>query len=314
MKKLWNLFALLLCAALLCSCSPEPNTLPDNISPDTTEKTPEPEPDYNYLKNMSRKMQLAMAIEVTSQDYPMLTTMEVGAFDPDRVRDWYVAEDNPYKQYSCSVSVEDGKLEISNKRNDNTGVYLQQFNNGYFMGVDLGEFDGWVRYFPYYSNLYDLHPDIIGEPVVVVQQPCFGFIQQDLDHGYVLTRGLNADENVYYGMIYELNGYRGKGGSWTWSEYASFEGVPQSFLYNQEDNSIYVATTAGIYLITDGGHVQTIVDSAVSGAIRANSMVLLDGSIYCGSSAGVYRYDMEKNLEAWYPMEYQSIVNQAKEP
>ena len=143
---------------------------------------------------------------------------------------------------------------------------------------------------------------------------CCGFIQKDLDHGYVLTGRYESSAytdkyimRFYRGTIHELTGDR-KSGSWTWGEYASFDGFPKFFLYQPEDNSIYVATTQGIYLITDGGHVQTIVDSDVSGAIRANSMVIFDGSIYCGSPAGIYRYDMEQNREAWYPMDYASHV------
>lgn len=84
-------------------------------------------------------------IEVTSKDYPSLTKMEPGEFDKGLSSD-YILADYKWHNYSCKLSIENGKLFISNEKAVMPDTQYEMFSHGYLLGTDLGEFSGWVRW------------------------------------------------------------------------------------------------------------------------------------------------------------------------
>lgn len=80
-------------------------------------------------------------IEVTSKDYPKLTKMSPGELD-ENLYSLDVVSRYPFGDYSCFVSVEDGKLCVSNKKSDVPDTQSQMLNDGCLVGVDYGEFSG----------------------------------------------------------------------------------------------------------------------------------------------------------------------------
>ena len=84
-------------------------------------------------------------IEVTSMDYPSLTKMSPGEFD-ENLCSYYILANYKWHNYSCRLSVENGKLFVSNERADMPYEQHEMFNHGYLLGTDYGEFSGWVRW------------------------------------------------------------------------------------------------------------------------------------------------------------------------
>ena len=93
------------------------------------------------------------SIEVTSMDYPSLTKMSPGEFDESLC--WkYILANYKWHNYSCRLSVENGKLFVSNERVDITDTKSEMFPDGYLLGTDFGEYSGWVRWCLYEELIY----------------------------------------------------------------------------------------------------------------------------------------------------------------
>ena len=109
-----------------------------------------------------------------------MTKLYAGEFDREQANTWYLPE-NPYADNSCAVSIVDGALFISNagiKQESHT----VQFDLGYFVGVDLGGWDGWVKYHPYNSNVLSEAGGIL-----VSNENCMAIVRQNNKKGYLLT-------------------------------------------------------------------------------------------------------------------------------
>lgn len=239
-------------------------------------------------------------IKVHSLDYASLAYLEPGEFDADQSAVWYLPE-NPYREYACSVSVSNGMLLISNDSQERK-TYLTQFDNGYFVGVDLGEFDGWVKYYPYYSTLPEA-----GEPKQVSDQNCRGIITKDRRNGYLLTGDTGGTSGVYQGSIYTLH-YSEEEARWEWDLLETLDELPLAYSYDRERDMLYVATSGSVISVSGDNTVTVMVSSDLLKSIGANSVVFWEGSVWCGSPMGVYQYNIGEKKETWYPMDYQKII------
>lgn len=54
--------------------------------------------------------------------------------------------------------------------------------------------------------------------------------------------------------------------------------------------------------------VSTLVSGSLISKIGANSIVNLNGKIWCGSPMGVYCFDLQTQDETWYPMDYARYI------
>ena len=241
----------------------------------------------------------ANRLSVSSDDYPKLSHMTAGEFDEEKAMTWFL--DNPYSDYTCSVSNKNGELWISNQKLNNRS-YIQQFNNGYFFGVDLGDYDGWVKYSPYNTAL-------TGDDFQVVSnENCCGIISKDKQNGYILTgirsHIIGGDSK---GSMYTVT-YDDTIKTWQWDKTISFEGFPMAYDFSSENDQFYVVTDKNILRIKNDNTVETVVSSDLIPYIGANSIVCIDDVLYCGTPMGVYSYNMSTQEEKWYPMEYEKYV------
>ena len=225
--------------------------------------------------------------------------MTEGEFDEEKAMTWFL--DNPYSDYTCSVSNKNGELWISNQDHEKR-AHIQQFNNGYFFGVDLGDYDGWVKYSPYNTSL-------TGDDFQVVSnENCCAIIQKDNQNGYILTgvRKLLMDMTSK-GSLYTVN-YNDIEKAWQWDKVISFDGFPLAYYYSPEFDQFYVVTDENILQIKNDNTVETVVSSNLIVQMGANSIVCIDDTLYCGSPAGVYSFNLSSKEEKWYPMEYEKYV------
>ena len=117
----------------------------------------------------------------------------------------------------AAVKINSGKIIVKLVEPTNSGILC--VNNGYFVGVNIGEFDGWVKYFPYYSDLTDM---TAGKTVVHDNWLEFIKINNNLGYAITYTQSILGNGN---GSIYLLELIDSE---WTWSLFASLDFIPCS--------------------------------------------------------------------------------------
>jgi len=241
----------------------------------------------------------SISLSVSSSDYHGLTKMQAGELDKEKAQAWHL-DDNPYKEYSCFVALNGDSLRITND-SPPKDYHLFQGNYGYFVGIDLGHWDGWVRYYPYNSSQLEQ------QPLLVAQENCCGFLSVSPERGYVLTYDYFGDE-AKRGKLYELQ-YSEVNQQWEWRVIVSFDHKPQALLADDATKCIFILTTEDILVVSEDGSIGSVYTSSVLPYIDVNSIIKRDGSLYCGSSMGVYEYHTESQTENWYPMDYEEYVD-----
>ena len=253
-------------------------------------------------------------IEVTSKDYPKLMKMEPGEFDKGLSSD-YVLANYKWGDYSCRLSVENGKLFISNQRADMPYEQHEMFNHGYLLGTDYGEFSGWVRWCLQEELIYPEGKRPAVEETVLSDENCRFIIRLEIeaDCAFVILDTVcmmddyEADTLVYrferisdgleYNYTLEFN------------EIASLGGDCTAYLNCQEEECVYLATDCGIYKLNYDGTLETIIEEEnFRYMVEITSIVLYEDEIYCASPLGIYRYNPETGESLWYPMNYEIIV------
>ena len=232
-------------------------------------------------------------LEIFSNDYEGLSSLTAGTLNEDTVKFWS-SPDVPYDVRNGYVSITKEGVTLS--RDDNSySSSVMQMNNGYFLGVNLG-MDGWVRYFPYFST----YPEA-GESKLVAPEPCCFFIQADRWNGYVCTLAVDEEVNPI-GKIYQLK-YLEDGEQWDWKWIATVQGSPLAFFSEEQSSCIYIVTDENISVMSNEHTVSVLTESDLLKKIRANSIVVMNQTVYCGSPMGVYRYNLQNQLETWFPID-----------
>ena len=242
-------------------------------------------------------------VKVLSTDYPELRYLEPGEFDEKLSWKWNLNE-NPYNSYACGVGVQDGTLTVNNTGRSQKS-YTEGFDGGYFLGVDYGEFDGWVRYYPYYST----YPET-GDSQMVVEENCRSIVKLDLQTGLLLTAqsgGILVEHTEDYGSIFLLQ-FDSTTLKWSWEKVAKTHGAPRAICEACDENGWYIATDYELVFLTADYKATTLISGSLISKIGANSIINLDGKIWCGSPMGIYCFDMHTQSEVWYPMDYARYV------
>ena len=245
----------------------------------------------------------APTLSVISYDYEGLHTMRAGEIDKRMLELWSYIEINPYYGYMCHISEKNGMLFVSSDwEYDDT--FIMCGNNGYFVGVDIGEFDGWVTYYPYYSVFA---PEIVGEPRMVAGENCRGLIGIDDRNGYALT-GL-AHLFTDRGALYRLSLPEGES-DWTWSKVADLPGCPRAYDYHEEAQTVYIVTSQELLaLSTVDDSLTVLADLDPWRHSGVTSVVALDGKVYVGMGMGIYEYDLATGQSLWYPLDFEKYVD-----
>ena len=261
----------------------------------------------------------ANTIEVTSNDYPKLTKMEPEKFDFEEEMEREIADlnDENFVYRVCYLTVEDDSLRVENNVDYFRTTQEETFNFGYLVGVNIGEFDGWVRWFPYHTSHY---PEGESPKSILLSKENYSFIiKEDNDNAFIVceipTFGVNKDgetsgETVVYDfdVIWDKNdGEAGYDISCT--EIARFAGAVTAYCLSEEDGCIYFATDMSIVKMTFDGKTEELVRIDYFHTIGVNSIVKFEGELYCGSALGIYRYNPETGESLWYPLDFEKYAN-----
>lgn len=200
----------------------------------------------------------------------------------------YIYEDSPIKIPDKKAVMEMDSDKIIVKLVEPTSSGILCVNNGYFVGVNVGEFDGWVKYFPYYSDLTDMTGG-----TTVIHENWVDFIKIDNSFGYVITYIPSILGNGS-GSIYTLELIESE---WTWNLFASLDFIPCSV--TMVNDNMIIAGKGTIVEVDDVGTINTIVKSDI--LTYPDSIVVLNGRYYCVDSIGIYEYDTSDSTEKWFP-------------
>lgn len=256
-------------------------------------------------------------IEVTSKDYPKLTKMEPGKFDFEEEMEREIADlnDENFVYRICYLTVENHKLFVENNVDYYSVTKEETFNFGYLVGVNIGEFDGWVRWFPYHTSHY---PEGESPESILLSKENYRFIiKEDNDNAFVVceipTFGVKDGETSGETIVYDFDVIWDKndgeaGYDISCTEIARFAGAVTAYYLSEEDRCIYFATDMSIVKMTFDGKTEELVWIDYFHTIGVNSIVKFEGELYCGSARGIYRYNPETGESLWYPMDYEKYV------
>ena len=253
-------------------------------------------------------------IEVTSMDYPSLTKMSPGEFD-ENLCSYYILANYKWHNYSCRLSVENGKLFVSNERADMPYEQHEMFNHGYLLGTDYGEFSGWVRWCLQEELIYPEGKRPTVEETVLSDENCRFIIrlERETDCAFVvLDTVCMMDDYEADTLVYRFERIRtGSGYDYTleFTEIASLGGDCTAYFNSIEEECVYLATDCGIYKLNYDGAVETVAEEEnFRYMVEITSIVLYEGELYCSSPLGIYRYNPENGESLWYPMDYEKYV------
>ncbi|MBQ4141324.1 MAG: hypothetical protein IJD70_08310 [Clostridia bacterium] len=253
-------------------------------------------------------------IEVASNDYMDLTKMTPGEFDKD-LCSYYVLANYKWHNYSCRLSVENGKLFVSNERADMPYEQHEMFNHGYLLGTNYGEFSGWVRWCLQEELIYPEGKRPTVEETVLSDENCRFIIrlERETDCAFVvLDTVCMMDDYEADTLVYRFERIRA-GSDYDYSleftEIASLGGDCTAYFNSIEEECVYLATDCGIYKLNYDGAVETVVEEEYFRyMVEITSIVLYEGEIYCSSPLGIYRYNPETDESLWYPMNYEKYA------
>jgi len=253
-------------------------------------------------------------IEVTSMDYPSLTKMSPGEFD-ENLCSYYILANYKWHNYSCRLSVENGKLFVSNERADMPYEQHEMFNHGYLLGTDYGEFSGWVRWCLQEELIYPEGKRPTVEETVLSDENCRFIIrlERETDCAFVvLDTVCMMDDYEADTLVYRFERIRAGSGydySLEFTEIASLGGDCTAYFNSIEEECVYLATDCGIYKLNYDGAVETVAEEEnFRYMVEITSIVLYEGELYCSSPLGIYRYNPENGESLWYPMDYEKYV------
>ncbi len=241
-------------------------------------------------------------IAVTSVDYPELKAMRAGELNLERwERVTYDMPHDPYRDYACTVSVRDGKLFIENRR-DYVMTCSVDFGSGSIVGLNRGEFDGWVRYFRDGTNWGEGKDD----SKLLIPENCRGLIDVEYEYGWILT-GL-AHMGTDEGAVYRY---------WCSDDHkeqfvekiADLDACPLAHFYDEEGGTLYIVTGGKIYSVNEQNELTCLTpDTVLVEKLYTTSIVYHDGVIFCGGAMGLYRLDPTTGEETFFPMNYEKYV------
>lgn len=258
------------------------------------------------------------SIEVTSKDYPKLTKLSPSEFDKEKEieRELAALEDDEFVYRVCYLTVEDDSLCVENNVDYFRTTQEETFSFGYLVGVNIGEFDGWVRWFPYHTSHY---PE--GESpksILLSKENCSFIIKEDNDNAFIVceipTFGVKDGETSGETVVYDFDVIWNKddskaGHDISCTEIARFAGAVTAYYLSEEDGCIYFATDMSIVKMTFDGKTEELVWVDYFYTIGVNSIVKFEGELYCGSARGIYRYNPETGEDFWYQMDYGKYVD-----
>lgn len=237
-------------------------------------------------------------LEVVSDDFPKLRYLEAGDFDEDQA-DRIDAPDFELNNMYY-VSEKDGKLFIYNGRTEYSyssrrDSYMVHLNSiGYFVGINMGEFGGWLRYYegkPFYNN---------EEGILVADSNCLGYQQATFDKLFMFVGDVAHLFTKGRTEIYLMESDDKK---WTWRPIGEVDGAYRGVsCYDKESETLYMVTHTGIYAVDKNEKLSSFAVPDYFGDLIANSATVIDGVLYIGSWCGIYAQPIDGSASTWYPL------------
>jgi len=172
-----------------------------------------------------------------------------------------------------------------------------------FVGFDKGEFGGGAM-----NVEYNADGEIVSSKVLS-QENCLGFLKlrewrepegvegywdESSKECYVFTgiAHMTTDE----GRIYKISR---SGEDYTFEEFADHGSAPNAFA--EDDGELIVATNKSLVSVDADGNITQLFQSDYWKHLYINSMVVLDGCYYFGTSSGILKFVRETKQALWYP-------------
>ncbi len=195
----------------------------------------------------------------------------------------------------------DGELCLEER--DEEFVHYCALGDLTFVGFDKGEFGGGVM-----NVEYNAYGEIVSSNILS-QDNCLGFLMpmewyepegvegywsQSLKECYVFTgiAHMTTDE----GKIYKI---ARSGEDYTFEEFADLGSAPNAFA--EDEGKLIVATNKSLVSVDADGNITELFRSDYWKELYINSMVVLDGCYYFGTSSGILKFVRETKQALWYP-------------
>ena len=169
----------------------------------------------------------------------------------------------------------------------------------YYIGVNYGEFGGWVEY----GQKDKENPDglaIIPDDVkIILNENCRGLIDPRFgNNDVILLTGLrHLDTDV--GKMYILNDGNVR-------EVYDFNSCPQIYLWDYDEDILYIKTHDKIYSYKYDEEVKILYefekDYGEYYDFDTNNMVKRGNSLIFGSIIGIFEFDLVTQEKYWYPL------------
>ena len=229
-------------------------------------------------------------IRVYSHDFSNINKLDAAEFDSIHITE------NITNLPIYRVTKKEGQLWIENGEHyEHQKSSVVMGDNGYFVGLNLGHMDGWVRYFPYFSS----YPEA-GESAVVTDEYFYAFVEVERNQIYLLTTVPTLADDAACGVFYIYL----DGKEWKWDKIATLDGYPMAYAYNSENNNLFLATQVGLYSSDQCVNIELYNTPTYWQQLSVNSMVLIEDSLYCGTSYGIYVHFVSSDSGEWYPINH----------
>ena len=246
-------------------------------------------------------------LEVVSDDFPKLRYLEAGEYNAEKIKQSLNIEVNIHYKHAYVVSEKDDKLYISEGiDNAYQSAVKVSCDCGYFVSVNVGEYDSWVEYYDYRMGWHEEFP----EPVrtLVTNDYPFKFEMIDRHNMYLITYRYDADSDSNWDpsmktVIFKL-WLSDLDYDWQWEEMPkTMAGDPKASFYDSESKVLYLATREGLFAYDDKGNITSYeIPKDLWGYMAITSVVRIDDMIYVGTYFGIYAQPIDGNASVWYPL------------
>ncbi len=204
---------------------------------------------------------------------------------------WISGETYCYNGDRYILKESDGELYLEDYEKEDS--YVCYMDNRYLVGVDCGEFDGWVSICEYGINhIKDAKQERI------LNENCAGFFRKDDAYGdrkiYIFTGIAHMSTDV--GNIYTLDNTED---SYKLEHYLTLPAAPEAILLDGE--AFVVSTKKGLYSINADKVLTELYTADYWSDLQTNSIVKTENGYYIGTASGILEYRIKTDDIVWFP-------------
>ena len=239
----------------------------------------------------------------------LFTELEAKEVDVQWLQNFgYADETYCYNGPIFVLNERDGAIYLE-ERDYMSSSYVCNLNNRYLVGIDCGEFDGWVSVVDYGSNHFEN-----AKEERILNKNCKGILngqrsteydgevdwRNNLDEAYIFTASLmeyNKETGRHGGYIYKFENTSGT--DWKCEKFAELDSAPCAFMV--DEGNIIVSTELSLCSVDTEGNVTQLYTADYWRYLRSTSIVKLDNCYYISTYSGIMKYDIDTQDIVWYP-------------